>query len=444
MNINSLLNKKFTCSSCNREHFIPTQAVVTQKNAISNLPSFIERLLPEKNPSILILSDDITYEIAGKKCEKILKEIGAITSLVLKPKGREKVHADEKYITELPEAAPNAQAILTVGTGSVTDIGKYSAHRLKIPVISFPTAPSMNAYTSNVAAFLSHGLKVTVPVTPARGVIADIDILAESPIELIKSGFADSLAKSFANADWRISSMLTGETFCLLPYQIASKAEKKYITKGKELISHDRDSIVGLLEGLHLGGFSMVLAGASSPASGGEHLISHFLDMYAHKHGKNVYAYHGLQVGLGVEISSGIYEKLKDLSLKDVQTMLSKRHIDYDREIAKLFPDDVTLITNEFKKKLPIINKWKEELSSLWPRMQKEAFPLANSHEKMKQCFTEAACPTRFKDIGVSPDLAKQAIQSARYIRGRFTVLDIADELGILQTSLERYTHTFD
>ena len=439
MNIARFLNKKFTCSSCNREHFIPTQEVISKKNACAELPSFLQRLMPDKSLNILILSDAITYEIAGEKCEETLQSKGKITSLVLKHERGEAVHAEEKHITKVINASTNVSAILTVGTGSITDIGKYSANILKIPVFCFPTAPSMNAYTSNVAAFLSHGLKVTLPVSPARGVIADIDILAESPLLLIKSGFADSLAKSFANADWCISSMLTNEPFCLLPFQIATEAEKKYITKGKELISRDRNSVAGLLEGLHLGGFSMVIAGASSPASGGEHLISHFLDMYAHKHGQNVYAYHGLQVGLGVRISSAIYEELKKLSLTDVQTLLAKRHIDYDREIAKLFPDDRALITNEFKKKIPIIATWKNELSALWPRMQKEAFSLVHTPPKIKHYLTEAECPLHFKDIGVSDELAQQAIQSARYIRGRFTVLDIADELGILDDSIHYF-----
>ena len=380
MDLNSLLNKRFTCSYCKKEHFIPTREVVTRQNALLELPQFLDRLLEKSTKPVLILSDEITYTFAAKRAEEILKNTRSIISFVLRAKGRERIHAEKKYIIDVEKKAADACAIITVGTGSITDIGKYAAYTLRIPFICIPTAPSMNAYTSNVAAFLSDGLKVTLSATPAIGVIADTTILAHAPLELIKSGFADSLAKSFANADWKIASMLTGESFCLLPFQIASEAEKKYIHRGKDLIARNEDAIAALLEGLHLGGFSMVLAGASSPASGGEHLISHFLDMYAHKHGHEVFAYHGLQVGLGVLISSRIFERLKKLSLNGVQTMLDSRSIDYEKEIQKLFPDDRALIQKEFAKKIPLIEKWKKELPLLWPRMQEKAFPLSNSH----------------------------------------------------------------
>ena len=53
----------------------------------------------------------------------------------------------------------------------------------------------------------------------------------------------------------------------------------------------------------------MVLAGSSSPASGGEHLISHLWDMTAHWTGRTS-ALHGQQTGVTTLISLKLYEKM--------------------------------------------------------------------------------------------------------------------------------------
>ena len=44
-----------------------------------------------------------------------------------------------------------------------------------------------------------------------------------------------------------------------------------------------------------------------------------------------------------------------------------------------------------------------------------------------------AGAPTRFSEIGVSRDLAAALILRARHMRDRFTVLDLAADLGLLK-----------
>ena len=227
VNVQHCLGKSFSCPCCLREHHIPIQRILTRKRAVSRLPDFLSRLIRKKK--ILVLSDDITYEIAGKKIVRILREDFRASSLVLSSDKDRQVYADEKYFPGIFSAGQDKDAIITVGSGSVTDMGKYVAHNLKLPWISFPTAPSMNAYTSGVAAFLSGGVKVTVSTQPALGVIIDLNVITHAPLDLIKAGFADSLAKSFANADWKTASLFTGEDFCLLPFKITTEAEHKYL-----------------------------------------------------------------------------------------------------------------------------------------------------------------------------------------------------------------------
>ncbi len=53
--------------------------------------------------------------------------------------------------------------ILAVGAGTINDLGKYVAARLGIPYWAVPTAPSMNGYTSSIAAIKIRGVKRTLP-----------------------------------------------------------------------------------------------------------------------------------------------------------------------------------------------------------------------------------------------------------------------------------------
>ena len=53
---------------------------------------------------------------------------------------------------------------------------------------------------------------------------------------------------------------------------------------------------------------AMTLMGTSVPASGGEHLLSHTLDMMAEVRGES-HDLHGRQVGIGTVLSAALYRK---------------------------------------------------------------------------------------------------------------------------------------
>jgi len=300
----------------------------------------------------------------------------------------------------------------------------------------------MNAYTSPVAAYIKEGVKFTISVKSAEGIFMDFNTIKNSPYELTKSGFADRLAKSFANTDWKISSIITGEYFCSLPYKIVSEAEKKYIDKGNLIKKGDEKTIEYLMEGLNLGGISMALAGKSSPASGGEHLISHFLDMYAHQNSREIFNFHGIQVASGIYISSLLYEEIKNLESKQIKEMINKRNIDYSKKLEKLinyFPSGKEILKKEVENKIKNLKFLREKLPEKWEEIKKNALQMTIPSEKIKKIFEEADIPFYLKDIGVDEKLAFDDIMLSRFIRNRITILDIADEIGILENFTKRY-----
>lgn len=432
-----LLDKEFKCYFCGNFHKIDIKEIKYGK--IKNIGKFIWNNFG-KEIKILILCDDITWEIAGKKIKESLSNISI--PLILKPKNEKRVTAKYEYIKEIEKNINGIDLILTCGTGSITDLGKFAGNKYKIPVFSFPTAPSMNGFTSPVSAYIKGGIKITVPVKPCEYVYIDNEIISNSPIELIKAGFADSLAKSFANSDWKLSSIITGERFCPLPLKIVSEIEKKYINKGNLILRRDKKFIKNLMDGLNLGGISMIIAGSSSPASGGEHLISHFLDMYACQKNIEPFAYHGLQVGAGVYISSLIYERLKIIDGYEIEKMVNKNRIDYDEKLKKLtsvFPLSKNGLKKIFNKKLIIINKLRRELPEKWDEIKREAFGIVYSSKEIKKFLKNADCPIHLKEICRDNFLIYNSIIFSRFIRERLTILDIADETGVLKELVGDY-----
>lgn len=439
MEINSYLGKDFVCGECGQKHKIALKYI--EEGVTGKLGSFLKSIFGE-NKKVLLLADNITWKAAGERCKNSLEGKYTVFPVVLCPIGEKRVTARAEYLGEIEKKAQYADIILTVGTGTITDLGKITGNTLKKPVVCFPTAPSMNGYTSPVAAYLKDGLKLTVPVTPAYGVFFDLEVLEKSPLELIKSGFADSMAKSFANADWKISSLITGESFCPLPYKITSRSEKNHVDKGELLLKKDRQTIHSLMDALNLGGISMIIAGKSSPASGGEHLISHFLDMYSHRYRGEVFAYHGTQVGAGVFISALIYEEIKDLTVSGIKKMLAKTRINYYGQLQKLislFPEGAELIRKEFDDKMREIAILKEVLPEKWEDLKREAFGMVYTPARISGIFKKAEIPLHLKEIAVDETIIYNAVMLARFIRGRLTVLDIAGETGILENLAEKY-----
>jgi len=439
MDIYKLLGKEFKCDYCGKTHKINIKFI--EKGKIEEIPEILKKYIPQKN-KILILADNITYEVAEKKIENILKEVGSVKSVILNPEEEKRVTAQEKYLGQIENHLSDEKIIITVGTGTITDLGKITGNKFNIPVVCFPIAASMNAYTSPVAAYIKEGVKFTISVKSAEGIFMDFDIIKNAPYELTKSGFADSLAKSFANTDWKISSIITGEYFCSLPYKIVSEAEKKYIDKGKLIKKKDKKTIEYLMKGLNLGGISMALAEKSSPASGGEHLISHFLDMYAHQNSQEIFSFHGIQVASGIYISSLLYEEIKDLNSYQIKKMIEKNKINYSEKFEKLinyFPSGEEILKTEFENKIKNLKVLREKLLEKWGKIKENALQMTIPSKNVKKMFEEADIPFYLKDIGVDEKLAFDDIMLSRFIRNRITILDIADEIGILENFAKRY-----
>jgi len=245
-------------------------------------------------PPFAVFYDSVTRNIAGRVVEEKL-EAGGV--LVESPTFRE---AEEK----LGEVR-GVKTILGVGGGTVIDVAKYVAYKLRSDFIAIPTAPSHDGIVSPIVSLFLGGRRKSVVARSPRAAIIDLSILRSAPKDLIASGYGDILAKIVSIKDWQLGRDELGEPYC-------ETAEKLVLDSLNELIDclADRKSSLECLEllvkALVKSGAAMMLVESSRPASGSEHLISHYLDMNLEKRLR-----HGIQCALGT-LAMATYHELRN------------------------------------------------------------------------------------------------------------------------------------
>ncbi len=388
-----------------------------------------------------IVCDVNTRRAAGEALATALARRGrAVEVVVLEPRaGRAKVVCDDETVAQVEAAVAGAGAVVAVGSGTVCDCVKLATARRGKPFAVVATAASMNGYTSAIAAVLSRGVKRTVPAHMAEAVFADPAILAAAPPEMNRAGFGDLASKPYSHMDWLLAHHLRGAPYDPRPAELLAGAFERLLDAAHLVGSRDPAALGVLMRTIVVSGFSMALAGSSSPASGGEHLASHYWDMERFAAGALPRALHGLQVGVATVLSARLFERLlaADVpALLDRAAPFDPRRFDrLDREHPTLPPAIVAEIRAQFERKQRIGQAQQAErrrIAQGWPALAQvlaEAFMPAR---RIEAALRAAGCPTSPAAFGVDRDHARRTLRVCRQIRDRYVGLDLLADAGVL------------
>ena len=149
-----------------------------------------------------LLADVNTWEALGQRAAACLASAGGAVRPIILPGD---VVADEDAIVQvLLQANEPERTLVAVGSGTLTDIGRFVSHRGGRAFISLPTAPSVDAYSSINAPLVIRRLKETINAHAPNAIFADLDVLCAAPPAMIAAGYGDILAKYTCLADWRL------------------------------------------------------------------------------------------------------------------------------------------------------------------------------------------------------------------------------------------------
>lgn len=427
--------------ACGETHSIDTQHFDVAAGSVDRVAAVVGRFC--KAGKIGLLADAVTYSIAGREIESQIKSAGFGVCLYIVPNAEGgRPHGTFDAILAAEEALSEVSFVVAVGSGTVNDLAKLSSFRLGVAYMVVPTAPSMNGYTSAIAAIMKDGVKQTIDCHQPIAVVADLDILCAAPPHLIQAGLGDLESKPVSTADFLLSSLLRGTYYCSAPSDVVAAAEARVVSCSSGLATGDESAIRVLTEALLLSGCSMKLAGSSSPASGGEHLMSHYWDMTAAAEDR-VEGFHGLQVGVATIVTSTLYETLRKLSPEsiDIDALVAKRcsaadetasvaarhgafgNLAAEQTLAKRLDDAAYRRELEY-----VVAHWGDIWSTL---------TMLKTPDEIRSVLKRAGGATTIQQVDLTPAHLKRAFLWAREIRGRFTVLDFAADLGVLESVVD-------
>lgn len=374
---------------------------------------------------LAVVSDKTTHEVLGAQVERALHGLGKVISTVLPAHP----HADDATVDALRAATAEADALVAVGSGTINDLCKYVGARDHKPYIVFGTAPSMNGYVSMNAAITVGGLKKSLPAQAPLGVFLDLSILAAAPPRMIRSGLGDSLCRPTAQADWLLAHLLLGLPYRTMPFVLLAEDEGELLASAGPLMQGDLAAMERLVRTLLLSGFGTAICGSSQPASQGEHLISHYIDMLPVP--GLPFSFHGEQIGVTTLTTARLQENLL-AGPAPVLAANAESEADFVRRYGPALGPSCW---REFSQKglmgerLDAVNA---RIAADWEKIARTIRKITLPAEFLRQVLAQAGAPCRPRELGWPQDFYETAVRHAREIRSRYTFLDLAADSRLL------------
>ena len=375
---------------------------------------------------LAVVSDATTRVVLGERVERALAALGTVLPIVLAGQP----HADAGTAANLRRACASADALIAVGSGTINDLCKYAAATDGKPYAVFATAPSMNGYTSTNAAITVDGHKRSLAAAAPAGVFMDLEVLAQAPARMIRAGLGDALCRSTAQADWLLSHHLLGTPYRRAPFALLAQDESRLLDEPEALFTGDPEAMRGLARTLVLSGHGMTICGGSYPASQGEHLISHCIDMFAPP--ARASFFHGEQVAVATLTMARIQEEVIAGGPPRLQACVVTRDT-----LQRLF-GAVTAEScwHEFEPKrlsADAAAKLSRRIADVWDDTVRILRTVMLPASRLAAVLGRVGGPATPADIGLSPVFYAAAVRNARYLRNRYTFLDLAADSGHLE-----------
>jgi glycerol-1-phosphate dehydrogenase [NAD(P)+] len=425
MDLNKILNSLKNCP-CGREHTFDTKVVEIGSGITARTGEILAAAgFPKK---VLVVSDRNEWK-ASEGILESLDAAGFSSKLLIYEDMR---YAKVEQVREVEALATDVDGIISVGTGSVNDVCRVSSYRLGKKFCIFATAPSMDGFASDTAPIIENNFKNSWKAEQPMVIIADTKILAKSPVELKAAGFGDMIAKYIGLFDWRLANLLIDEYYCPAVAALTEEAIAKIVALADKVKGEDEEAAGAIMEALVLSGLAMKLALSSRPASGAEHVVSHYLECY--KLARGVWPeFHGKKVGVATVLINRIYHNIAD-RVEDIDPIVEVT--DWDAVKAAFSEEQIPEL---MKLNQPSIMDKVDpaRLKAIWPevrRLIKETLP---TDAEMMDLMQKAGAVTEPEDVHVSPELLELGLRYHSYMRYRILLtrllpmmqLDVMDYL---------------
>jgi glycerol-1-phosphate dehydrogenase [NAD(P)+] len=322
---------------------------------------------------------------------------------------------------------------------------KHAAFGLKRDYLCVGTAASMDGYTSAGSPLSDKGFKKTIQCRPAKAVIGDLDVIAAAPAEMTGWGYGDLAGKVPAGGDWIIADALGIEAVDDVAWPLVQGGLRGWLGAADAIGAGEPAALEGLFTGLTLVGLAMELHGSSRPASGADHQIAHLWEMDDLKYGGERVS-HGACVAVGCVMALRLFDWVlgQDLTRLDVGAAVAAAPslgVKIAAIHAAFGPGEIAARAVEEVRAKHVegaaLRARLERLRDGWPVLAERLRGQVLPPEVMVDMLHRAGAPAEAAEIGVGRDYLRRTTLNARFLRSRYTVLDLLDECGMLEAAVE-------
>ena len=170
--------------------------ILLGEGTLEQLPDAVGRL--QESGVVALLADCRPMEGAGSEVkegiERALERSGIRVRRVTVGDGEARVHADAETIDIASAGCAGSGLIVSVGSGTVADVGKAVSARLGTPHVIVQTAASVNGFADDQSVLLVDGVKRTTETGWPDLLLIDTAVVSRAPVRLNRAGLGDLLA----------------------------------------------------------------------------------------------------------------------------------------------------------------------------------------------------------------------------------------------------------
>jgi glycerol-1-phosphate dehydrogenase [NAD(P)+] len=422
--------------SCGQVHELGTREVLLGEGVTAAIPERIRREHGQQTV-VWVLSDQRTEAAAGAALKRTLRGLTLAEEVL---PGSPKPECTPQLVERLSARARSAAAglVLSVGGGTMSDLGKSVSAALRVPNWGLMSAPSMDAHCSGTANLKTSSGAISQPTTPSRRVFCDLAVLRQAPEELLLAGLGDQLAKFLGYLDWQLGAWLFGEDFCPETAEASLESGRLVLQALREQDSAPDLLHLRIADALLTSGLCMQTVRRSRPAASAEHTASHLWEI-AHVARDPRLALHGVLVGAASAMTGRAYRAffrlLPELPL-DIPTRVEElgREPSWDQTLDEQILPYRAVIAKEAEGRIPVAQTCRGSLlrfAARRSRIQELAEGMLAELEEGVNLLAARGFPFDLTRLGLTPAEILLPFRHIRSLRNRTSVFDLMHLLGV-------------
>ncbi|UCF92308.1 MAG: iron-containing alcohol dehydrogenase [Desulfobacterales bacterium] len=373
-----------------------------------------------------VIADKYTYEALGRRVASALRSEGFAIEEIIWGKPISTIEGVE----ELRHLSRHCDGLIAVGAGTINDSVKYATFLDKKRYSVFPTSPQ-NAYTTPTASISFDGFKKSLTAHPPQGVFFDLSVVSRCPIRLTRSAFADVICRTTAQVDWLMSHLLFGTAYRRLPYILLAYDEDALFDNAAALKSGHMEAFGMLVRICAIMGLGTCFTSTTHSGSMGEHMMSHYIDMFAGD--RHPGSLHGEQVGVTAltmsRLQNQILRRRSPPALAPTRIDEGAMYARYGQEVGQHCIQQLQRKALD-REEADRVNHFLEEN---WERLAGQLGEVMLPTERLWQAMEEIGAPKTPRELGLPQDFYREVVIHSREIRDRYTMLDVAGDAEMLE-----------